>query len=564
LQLFGTAGGAVNGFAALALYDTDDDNYIDQNDPIFNQLRVWVDSNNDGQVESGELFSLTDLGVAAINLRASSTNETIAGNSVNLVGSYALADGTRRTIADVWFANSLTYTKPDAQVVVPSDIAMLPQVSSSGMLTDLHAAMVSDPTLKDLVATFANNAAFEQPTQILSDVATIMLEWGGASGVDPAVRGSEFDARELTFLERYTGVAFYDSGYIADLVGQPADPRWQSAIDLREAWDTGLDAITARLLLQSGYPSLEFIYNSDIDAVLPTADFPTVFASLFQKLGDLSSSTENQWVLALRLADASRIDTHIDSNAWLASLQSASSDSITAFASALLAGMQATPGASSRFDLTGPTHQATIYAGSQIELIQIHGEDSVDPATLANTVVYNIGDGQLELDEADYSQAPANTLALAAGIAATQVTVTADSAGNVYLTDGTTGDRIKLDNEMLWAGSGVQSVSFADGTTWTRQQLLTLADTGTSGPDILYGGPDADVMDGKGARRPARRTTCKAIAAPTPSSTTRATARWRSTRTPASTPAPPPRCGSARASHRRNSSPPVTAPATCS
>jgi hypothetical protein len=461
LQLFGTAGGSANGFAALAAYDTNGDGVIDQNDAVFAQLRVWVDSNSDGHVDPGELLSLSQLGIVSISLHAAAADEKIAGNSVNLLGSYTLADGTQRTIADVWFNTSLTYTKPDVQVTVPSDIAALPQVNGSGTLTDLHAAMVSDPALQGLVETFASNAITEQPAQILSDVGSIMLEWAGASGVNPTGRGSEFDTRELTFLERYTGVAFYDPTYIADLVGQPADPRWQSAVDLREAWNTALDATAARLLLQSGYSLPEFTYNQDINAVLPTADFPTVFANLFQRLGDLSGGNESQWALTLRVADAARLDTYTDPTSWLASLQSSTSDSVTALDSGLLAGMQATAGASGRFDLTGPTHEATVYAGSQIELIQIHGEDSVDPATLANTIVYNIGDGQLEVDEADYSQAPANTLAFAAGITPAQVTVTADSAGNVYLTDGTAGDRIKLDNEMLWAGDGVQSVSFA-------------------------------------------------------------------------------------------------------
>lgn len=61
LQLFGTAGGSANGFAALAAYDTNGDGVIDQNDAVFAQLRVWVDSNSDGHVDPGELLSLSQL-----------------------------------------------------------------------------------------------------------------------------------------------------------------------------------------------------------------------------------------------------------------------------------------------------------------------------------------------------------------------------------------------------------------------------------------------------------------------------------------------------------------------
>ncbi|HEY7577653.1 MAG TPA: calcium-binding protein, partial [Acetobacteraceae bacterium] len=508
LQLFGTAGGAANGFAALAALAqpgaTAFSAATSLTDPVTgqlysNELAVWADANGNGAVDPDELFSLSQLGIVSISLQPVATDQSVAGNSINLTASYTLSDGTQRTIADVWFNNSLIYTKPDAVPALTPAVAALPEVPGSGSLAGLRATMAGDPTLLGLAQSFVQADTAEQPAQILSDVGNIMLEWADVAAIDPASRGSEFDARELSFLERYTGVAFYDPTYIPDLVGQPANPRWQSAIDLRQAWNTALDATAARLLLQSGYSLAEFTYDPDFDAILPASTFAGSITSLMQRLGDLSAGNEAEWGLALRVADAFRVDANIDADSYLASLQSLTSDSVTALASALLAGMQAAAGTSGRFDLTGPTHEATIYAGSQIELIQIHGEDSVDPATLGNTIIYNAGDGQLEVDEIDYSEAPSNALSFGPGITAAQVTVTADSAGNIYLTDGTTGDRVKLDNEMLWAGSGVQSVSFADGTTWTRQQILTLADTGTPGPDILYGTPDADMMDGRGA-----------------------------------------------------------------
>jgi hypothetical protein len=282
-------------------------------------------------------------------------DQTIAGNAVNLISSYTLADGTTREVADAWFSTSPTYTRPDINTAAPANVASLPEVTGSGTLPGLQSAMTSDPALLDLVRTLVEQATAEQPTQILSDVSNIMLEWAGASAIDPTSRGGEFDAGELTFLERYTGISFYDPTYISDLTGQPANPRWQSAIDLREAWNTALDATTARLLLQSKYLMPEFGYDQDLDAVLPTSDLSSSLASLFQRLGDLSSSNESEWTLALRIADGSRIDTYIDPNGWLALLQLATSDSVTALASALLGGMQATAGTSGRFDLTGPT-----------------------------------------------------------------------------------------------------------------------------------------------------------------------------------------------------------------
>jgi len=60
-ELFGTASG--NGFADLALYDKDNNGWIDENDPIFNKLRIW--SREDGK---DRLVTLGESGVGALYL----------------------------------------------------------------------------------------------------------------------------------------------------------------------------------------------------------------------------------------------------------------------------------------------------------------------------------------------------------------------------------------------------------------------------------------------------------------------------------------------------------------
>lgn len=61
-ELFGPQSG--NGFSELALYDMDGNGWIDENDPVFSQLRVLT-LNEDGE---RVLFSLGELGVGAIYL----------------------------------------------------------------------------------------------------------------------------------------------------------------------------------------------------------------------------------------------------------------------------------------------------------------------------------------------------------------------------------------------------------------------------------------------------------------------------------------------------------------
>lgn len=127
------------------------------------------------------------------------------------------------------------------------------------------------------------------------------------------------------------------------------------------------------------------------------------------------------------------------------------------------------------------------------------GQDYEQGGGGGDTFVYDRGYGRLEINETQQTSTPDNVLQLGEGITAANVSVTADDDGNLCLTDGTTGDRIELDGEKWSASSGVQEVQFADGTTWTRVQLLAQLTVGTSGADTLSGSADGQIFDGRRA-----------------------------------------------------------------
>lgn len=96
-ELFGPTTG--NGFTELAQYDQDHNNFIDENDPTFNELKIW-----DGGTS---LKGLTESGVGAIYLQAAETPFTLKtddGTTMGKVvrtGVYVKEDGTVDTVQQV-------------------------------------------------------------------------------------------------------------------------------------------------------------------------------------------------------------------------------------------------------------------------------------------------------------------------------------------------------------------------------------------------------------------------------------------------------------------------------
>lgn len=74
-ELFGTASG--NGFADLAEYDEDGNGWIDENDAVWEKLKIWCKDENGNDV----LYRLADKGVGAICLQNASTDFTLKGNA---------------------------------------------------------------------------------------------------------------------------------------------------------------------------------------------------------------------------------------------------------------------------------------------------------------------------------------------------------------------------------------------------------------------------------------------------------------------------------------------------
>jgi Ca2+-binding RTX toxin-like protein len=136
------------GFAELAQADANGDGVIDANDPISAQLRIWRDGNGDGTVNPGELMTLSQAGIASINLAATAqTGVAVAGNDVLATGSFTHTDGTSGAVDAVSFSIDPFHSVYKGSASVSAAAAALPNLKGYGTLTDLRVAMTIDPAL---------------------------------------------------------------------------------------------------------------------------------------------------------------------------------------------------------------------------------------------------------------------------------------------------------------------------------------------------------------------------------------------------------------------------------
>lgn len=104
-----------DGFAALASEDGNKDGAIDGQDSIWSQLRVWVDGNQNGRADEGELKTPDDLGITAIRVdQITPLAEQRQGNQVLARGTF-IQQGVEREILAVNFLSDAVSNRITAQ-----------------------------------------------------------------------------------------------------------------------------------------------------------------------------------------------------------------------------------------------------------------------------------------------------------------------------------------------------------------------------------------------------------------------------------------------------------------
>ena len=208
-ELFGDAtplasgGTAADGLAALADLDANHDGRIDANDPVFTQLNVWRDLNQDGISQPGELATLTDLGITAIDLTRTTHSQTLAnGNQIADQARFERTDGTESGIgtsgaADVNLGTDTFHREYTDKLPLTDDLKALPEMTGSGQVRDLREAASLSPALAD---TLKGLAGYHTRAELLAQADTVIAQWAATSGMQTSVDKADDLNKHLIYL----------------------------------------------------------------------------------------------------------------------------------------------------------------------------------------------------------------------------------------------------------------------------------------------------------------------------------------------------------------------------
>lgn len=172
------------------LADFNGDGTVDASD-TFASLKVWVDANEDGKTDAGELKSLASLDIVSISTGSTATNTTDSGNIIAASGTFERIDGTTGTIGEIQFDTDNTNTTWQGDSSVSADAATRPDLKGFGTLTDLHVAMTLDPDLVQKVDAALPSLNTLSLASLREAARTILYAWAGAVQVPAGTPGTE-------------------------------------------------------------------------------------------------------------------------------------------------------------------------------------------------------------------------------------------------------------------------------------------------------------------------------------------------------------------------------------
>ncbi|PZE11206.1 hypothetical protein DMX10_22280, partial [Pseudomonas sp. 57B-090624] len=172
---------ASNGFDALKDFDSNGDGVFDARDTQFANVKIWQDANQDGIAQAGELKTLAEHNIVAINLDSTVSSYNSNGNLISAVGSFVRGDGSEGTVnanqslaANLDLASNPFYREFTDHIALDDTAKALPDMKGSGAVRDLREASMLNAELKTLLTTYSQAQTREEQMGLLDQ---LIAEW---------------------------------------------------------------------------------------------------------------------------------------------------------------------------------------------------------------------------------------------------------------------------------------------------------------------------------------------------------------------------------------------------
>lgn len=176
----------LTGFAALAELDDNNDGQIDKRDAAWPRLRVWLDRKPDGRVGLNELYSLDQLNIVALELKAQPENRPLRNlNYLHSRSFFVYSDGRRGSLDEVFFQQRAGLRKyRDGLIVSPEVAAMAPDLRGGGRMRNLREALMQSPKLMDAYRRYQSAPTRSEQLKLVDD---LLDAWAAAGGAAPTL-----------------------------------------------------------------------------------------------------------------------------------------------------------------------------------------------------------------------------------------------------------------------------------------------------------------------------------------------------------------------------------------
>ena len=213
-EMFG--GPDASGFAELATFDSNHDGVVSAADAAFTSLRVWRDLDQDGTTDSGELFTLTQLGIVSIDAGGQPLNSvTPQGTTLREKGGFTRADGGRGNVFEAIFETNQTDTifRGEKGVAAWHAGGALPDAKGFGSMVNLSVGVSNDFELAQTVMQASASMTIADLKDIREKAAPVFGAWAQSLEL----------TRELTpvlLQQGANGAVLVDRGvYVEDAAG---------------------------------------------------------------------------------------------------------------------------------------------------------------------------------------------------------------------------------------------------------------------------------------------------------------------------------------------------------